>query len=177
MSLYAVLTSLRHLGINVRTGGRSAFSLNSSSLLWFARKASRLSLAHALFLVAIVGGLWFPDLPDTLPISLSLFWEPARILATGILAVWLLSNFDLRSNAFRKWAIVAVVAWQGLDSLSDLLQALDFVVPDILAWGFYFKFLLLASALSLPITLLLVYFVRVRRPSTKAPTTHHNEEN
>ena len=88
-------------------------------LLWFARRASRLSLAHALFLVAIVGGLWFPDFPDSLPILLGLIWEPAWILAAGIPAVWLLSNFDLRSKSFRKWSVVAVIAWQGLEFLSD----------------------------------------------------------
>ncbi len=138
-------------------------------LLWFARRASRLSLAHALFLVTIVGGLWFPDLPDALPIFLALFWEPAWILVAGILAVWLLSSFDLRRYAFRKWSVVAVVAWQGLDFLSDLLQALDLVVFGILAWGLYLEFLMLASALLFPLTLLLVYLVRVRQPPAEVP--------
>lgn len=136
-------------------------------LLWFARGASRLSLAHALFLVTIVGGLWFPDLPNSLPIFLSLFWDPVWILATGILAVWLISNFDLGSESFRKWSVVAVVAWQGLEFLSDLLQALNVLGLGRLAYSLYFEFLVLAFALSFPLTLLLVYFVRVRQSPDK----------
>ena len=36
-------------------------------LLWFARRAARLSPAHAFFLVFIIGGLTLPDLPESLP--------------------------------------------------------------------------------------------------------------
>ena len=35
-------------------------------LLWFARQASRLSLAHAFFLVLVIGGLTLPGPPESL---------------------------------------------------------------------------------------------------------------
>jgi len=61
-------------------------------LLWFARRASRISLAHAFFLVFIVGGLALPDLLESLPFYFEWLWQ----LAGSILAVWLLANFDVQ---------------------------------------------------------------------------------
>ena len=70
-------------------------------LLWYARRASRFSLAHAYFLVFIAGGITLPYFrAEELPI----YARPLLELAGGVLAVWLLANFDVRGPLFRRSA-------------------------------------------------------------------------
>ncbi len=127
-------------------------------LLWFARQASRLSLAHAFFLVVVVGGLPLYD-SDSLPFYFGWLWG----LATGVLSVWLLANFDLRGHAFRRRSAVVVVALAGVGFLPLGLavgrggEMAAFFFPVLALF-----FLMLAFSFLLP--LLLVYLVRVRQP-------------
>ena len=122
-------------------------------LLWFARRASRLSLPHAFFLVFIVGGLTLPDLPE----SLSLYFKWLWGLAASILAVWLLANFDMRGPLFRRSVAAAVVVLAGLVYLPLLLGPTLFFLQRVVL------------LLLFPLQLLLTYLVRVRQPHSRRP--------
>ncbi len=138
-------------------------------LLWFARQASRLSLAHAFFLAAVVGGLTLYDDYDYLPFRW--LWG----LATSVLAVWLLANFDLRGHAFRRRSAVVVVALAGVGFLPLGLavsrggEVAAFFFPVVA-----FSFLVVAFFFLLP--LLLVYLVRVRQPAAESPPAPLSEQ-
>ena len=121
-------------------------------LLWYARRASRFSVAHAYFLVFIAGGI---TLPYFLAEELPIYARELLKLAGGVLAVWLLANFDLRSPAFRRLAAIVVVALNGLLYLSLSVSAvlLETVLFAVLAFW---------------LPLLLVYLVRVRHPAPAA---------
>lgn len=121
-------------------------------LLWFARRASRTSLAHAFFLVFIIGGLTLPDLPESLPSYVEWLWR----LAASILAVWLLSNFDVRGLWFHRSAAIVVVVLGGLAYLPLLWLPL-FFLPDSVVLLLLF-----------PLQPVLIYLVRVRRPAAEA---------
>ena len=116
-------------------------------MLWFARRASRASLAHAFFLVFIVGGLTLPDFPGSLPFYVEWLWR----IAGSILAVWLLANFDVRGPYFRRSAAAAVVVLAGLVYVPLLPFPLS--LAEIIV-------LLLFS-----LQLAIIYLVRVRRPT------------
>lgn len=123
-------------------------------LLWFARQASRLSLAHAYFLVFVVGGV-LPDLPDSLPLLLGWLWG----LLSNVLAVWLLANFDLRGPGFRRWSVGIILGLKVLVLMPHLaLGSGDTAYPLLFLLGTVFATLL-------PIAL--VYLVRVRRPDAQ----------
>lgn len=141
--------------------------------LWFARQASRLSLAHAFFLVGIVGGLTLHDYYDSLPRYIG--WVLG--LATSVLAVWLLANFDMRAHTFRRRSAIVVVALTVVGSLQLALTGVGFL-PFALAGSrgaelaaFILAFILLETAFLFPLLLLLllVYLVRVRQPATEVP--------
>ena len=133
-------------------------------LLWFARQASRLSLAHAFFLVAVVGGLTLYDDYDYLPFYFVWLWG----LATSVLSVWLLANFDLRGHVFRRRSAVVVVALAGVGFLPLGLavsrggEGAAFFFP-VVAFSF------LVVAFSFLLLLLLIYLVRVRQPAVEVP--------
>ena len=132
--------------------------------LWFARQASRLSLAHAFFLVVVVGGPTLYDNYDSLPFYFGWLWG----LATSVLAVWLLANFDLRGHAFRRRSVVVVIALTGVGFLPLALAASHWSTT----YGFYGRSLLLSPLFPLVyflLTLLLVYLVRVRQPAAGGP--------
>ena len=142
-------------------------------LLWFARRASVHSLAHAFFLVVVVGGLTLPDLPDALPFYLGWLWQ----LAARVLAVWFLANFDLRSHAFRRRSVVVVVALESLGILLPLVLALSGVALNRTTDHIRLSDLLLAASVFFFILpLLLIYFVRVRQSPAKVPLTPPKEE-
>lgn len=135
--------------------------------LWFARQASRLSLAHAFFLVGVVEGLTLHDYYDSLP----LYFGWLLGLATSVLAVWLLANFDLRGHTFRRRSAIVVVALTGVGSLPLALTGVGFL-PLALAGSrglALAAFILLETALLFPLLLLLllVYLVRVRQPTAE----------
>lgn len=139
-------------------------------LLWFARQASRLGLAHAFFFVIAAGGLTLHNYYYYLP----LYFGWLLGLATSVLAVWLLANFDLRGHTFQRRSAIVVVALTGLTGVGYLRFALDasreaavmasfFLPMYVFFLPVYVTFFLL---LLLP---LLVYLVRVRQPATGIP--------
>ena len=140
--------------------------VNLVLLLWFARRASRLSLSHAFFLVVVVGGLSMPDLLEALPF----YYVWLLRMAASVLAVWLLANFDLRSRAFRRRSAVGLVALEGLGVLMPLVLALSGVTINRSTDHTLLSVLLLAASVFFFILpLVLVYLVRVRHPQTKVP--------
>ena len=140
-------------------------------LLWFARQASRLSLAHAFFLVAVVGGLTLHHDRDYLPFYFVWLWG----LATSVLSVWLLANFDLRGHAFRRRSAVVVVALAGVGFLPlGLAVSRGGEVPAFLLPVLAFPFLVVVFSFLL--LLLLVYLVRVRQPAAGVPSAPLSEQ-
>ena len=123
-------------------------------LLWFARQASKLSLAHAYFLVFVVGGV-LPDLPDSLPLLLGWLWG----LLSNVLAVWLLANFDLRGPGFRWWSVGIILGLK-------VLVLIPFLVFDAGDTAYPLLFLM-GSVLAVLLPIALVYLVRVRRPDAQ----------
>ena len=144
----------------------TTFLLYALPLLWFARRASRTSLAHAFFLVFIVGGLTLPDLPKSLPFYLGWLWG----LGGNLISIWLLANFDLYGLRFRRFVSIAVVVLAGVPFLPLLWTPI------------FFPVIRLISLLQFPLQLALIYLVRVRRPPVEAglvpdvPTTSKGDE-
>ena len=172
VSLYAMLAGYDSLASEFVVAMLHAL-VSVVLLLWFARRASVHSLAHAFFLVVVVGGLTLPDLPDALPFYLGWLWQ----LAARVLAVWLLANFDLRSHAFRIRSVIVFVALNGLGVLSGLVLVSSGVAMGRYAVDAPYAFLQVAmSVLSFLLPLLFVYLVRVRHPQTKVPPATPREE-
>ena len=120
--------------------------------LWFARQASRASLAHAFFVVFIIGGPSLPNLPESLPFYFEWLWG----FAGDLLAVWLLANFETYGLWFRRSATVALVV-------------LEWLVYLPLLWLPLFLPIQTAVLLILfPLQLFLIYILRVRRPAAEA---------
>ena len=164
--------------------------LSLAITLWFARKASRLSLRHAYFLV-MIGTLAFPvgdgpirtlvfpgfSLGIGLGISratealifavLGLAESFLIVLPLALLGVWLLGNFTSRSPTFQRRAIAGLFAYMAL--LSAVLPAavilfFEPTVGEIAITAGVMVFGVLVIAALFP----LIYMVRVR---TQAPTT------
>ncbi len=137
-------------------------------LLWFARQASMLSLAHAFFVVFIIGGLTLPALPEPLPFYFDCLWR----LAASVVAVWLLAEFEVRGTRFRQLATVAVVGGSALLYLELYLGSLFHPEVSLIAlWWFPLQGII--AYLLFPLQLVLIYLVRVRHPAAEPePPTH-----
>ena len=146
-------------------------------VLWFARRASGISLAHAFFIAAMVFSLPLSRLFEV-DLLQSADETPLRVLAsaavngiwatlsisTTLAAVWMLGEFDRRGAAFRKRAAMAlfgmraalgvggaaVAASRGVESIA---QDTPLAVGIIVGWG---------------ATIALVYLVRERRAAPGA---------
>ena len=140
-------------------------------LFWFARQASRLSLAHAYFLFLVLKAyslitvvitalnVWLFDL---VPVGLLIALTFATVLGLGFLLAWLLGNFESRPRL--RWLAVGLllaahvvsVVWEprGVAFFQDRLAFAQFLV-------------------ALVIPLVLIYLVRVRDP---APPAEHPED-
>ena len=142
--------------------------------LWFARSASKISIAHAFFITALV--FTFPlsrlliessiGQSERLsqPLALSAVTATTAMAAlsivTNLAAVWLLGNFDRRGAAFNARAAAAlfgIKAAIGVAAAIPLLARGDAAIagdaPTLIVfagWG---------------VTLVLVYLLRVRRPA------------
>ena len=136
-------------------------------LLWFARQASRISLAHAFLLIALAVGTSFPsvrslDLLDS-PFGVAILSAEAIGLASILLAVWALAHFDGLDRRMRTCSIVALFALSGL----RFAALVGIGIAPLIAQGDYmeaarsmsiFFVAILPSALMLGLT----YLVRVR---------------
>ena len=168
------LLLIRHEQFIYSASGRFLVSelLTMLLVLWFARRASRISLAHAFFIAALAFSLPLSRLFETVTLQGAI--ETPRVLASAavnggwaalsisatLAAVWMLGEFDRRGMAFRKRAAAAlfgtraalgvggaaVAASQGV---AGIAQDAPLAVGVIVGWG---------------ATLALVYLVRERRP-------------
>ena len=137
-------------------------------LLLFARKASRISLPHAFFIVAFVSfaasPIQRPGLDEPLALALSLTAAPFVGLLLALVKVWLLGDFDRRSAAFRRNAIGATVA---ATLAGGWAQS---VIPLLPSGGLTAGSAAFVGQVWSELALLLVYFVlayllRVRQPA------------
>lgn len=153
--------------------------------LWFARQASRSSLAHAFFLVLvsglIAGGgnpaqgfveLWMLKLTEFRATmgTVTLLVSFTSYIAAGLLGVWLLSNFERRGPVFRRRTIYGMLAFEGYLWLHAWLvvmavfgwSALTYLDEWLIWRAFLVSFGTDMAIIAL--TLALVYLVRVRQP-------------
>jgi len=158
--------------------------------LWFARRASRLSLRHAYFLV-MIGTLAFA--PGDGPVRTLLWSLPLDsllgitastaagitsvigqaenlvvVLPLAVLGVWLLGNFTLRSPMFQWRTIAGLFAYMALLSAVLPTAVLFFLSPTLSEIAFIvgsMAFGVLVIAAPFP----LIYLVRVREPTPTTP--------
>ena len=149
-------------------------------LLWFARRASRISLPHAFFLIALTSFVAPPasrGSPDAaIALAFSMAVGAVIALTLALAKVWLLGNFDRRDAAFRRNAIAALIAAALLSgwarSIVPLLlsgeggEALQAHVPfaGLITGGIAFAYQAVTGLALLFVYFALVYFVRERRP-------------
>ena len=163
-----------------------ALALYLPVTLWFARQASRSSLAHAFFLVLVVelvagGGnpagrfvdAWIYELSGS-SLDMSIVSGLASFtfyLAAGALGVWLLGSFELRGSVFRRRAVYGALACDGYGWLHPgliVLAVYGWSAPTHLdQWHLWLAFLGLLGAYvaTIALTLALVYLARARQPS------------
>lgn len=137
-------------------------------LLLFARKASRISLPHAFFIVAFALFAASPieraSTSETLALALSLTVVPVAGLLLALVKVWLLGDFDRRSAAFRRNAIGATVA---ATLASGWAQSVIPMLPSdgLTAGSAAFIGQVWTELALLLVYFALVYFLRVRQPA------------
>ncbi len=143
--------------------------------LWFAREASRISLAHAFLLVALTSGVGSSIL--SVVSRLRLEWDflspyDLAVVAgsvvigvwTTLLSIWALAHFDVLSSESRTRVVVLLLAL-GAFAATPYVH----VVREIEA-GDYATAMLVVATLALPtvvftlIVLGLTYLLRVRQP-------------
>ena len=150
--------------------------------LWFAREASRFSLAHAFLVIALSGSTagysillvpvllasWTltPTFRDTSDAALQL---GAAVLGTAItvLSIWALANFDGMGRRLRRRSLAALLALHAVTSPSSVAGN----VVDYVEAGNYIRAALTAALGLAAVTVFtlfvlgLTYLVRVRRPA------------
>ena len=159
------------------------------ALLWFARQASRLSLTHALFLVAFASLTLFGPVHMTHSKSPGIFeaYIPfvvggAITLSVMLLKVWLLGNFDMRGPGFRRNAVIGLVTATILSGYVRVLIGELFGFGDGLYWNMLpvlgavyevaaFVATTALDLLTLFVLFALVYVVRVRQSAVDARST------
>ncbi len=150
--------------------------------LWFAREASRISLAHAFLFVALTvatGSLVTPftiawmDLREGYDLSLAMavvgnaaFW--IMLVVTAILiSIWALTTFDGMGRTTRRRVIIALLALGALDAF------LIGPISQLTVHGYRYAIdvgLHLAGALIVTLIILgLTYLVRLRHPTGPPP--------
>ena len=153
--------------------------------LWFAREASRFSLAHAFLVIALSGStagysilllpvlLAFrtlaPTSRDTSDVALQL---GTAVLGTAItvLSIWALANFDGMGRRLRRRSLVALLALGVLHAVTSPSGVAGDVV-DYVEMGNYMSAALVAAISLLGVTVFtlivlgLTYLLRVRQPA------------
>ena len=158
----------------------AGFIVTLPLLFWFARRASRFSLAHAFFLFLVMekyglAALLAPWIVDLVPWDLLspvlLLISLAFSFVMGFLLAWLLGNFESRSDAFRKrvvgvlLAVYVVFSASGQVELVVSLFSRDTSLLEALASDLA-GLLLPSTFVILPLAL--IYLARVRQPAPAA---------
>ena len=156
------------------------------ALLWFARQVSRLSLAHAYFLVAftMLARTGFVQSQDTFTgffdLYAGLLTGFGIALCVALLKVWLLGNFDERGAEFRRNGVIGLVVATVIAGYVGVLisQILGFgegqfsaISPllDVVAGLFAFNVLTGLTLLEPFVVVVLVFLLRVRSSRAEEP--------
>ncbi len=147
--------------------------------LWFAREASRISLTHAFFLVALTvgGGASILSLVRGNWNQLGVYGSATVVgdvilgIAITLFSIWALAHFDVLRRASRRRTVMALLA---LGVLGAVLRALGLYgySGDYRGLPITVGVILLFSAVFTLIILGLTYLLRVRRP-TEPPNGLH----
>ncbi len=155
---------------------RAIISVLSTMILalWFARSASKLSLAHAFFIIALVFTFPMSDLltegyvrqsarpsePLVLSAVMAATAMAALSIVTNLAAVLLLGNFDRRGAAFNKRAAAALF---GIKAAIGVTAAIPLIALGAAAFALDAPTLIIFAGWG--VTLALVYLLRVRQPA------------
>ena len=144
--------------------------------LWFARSASKLSLAHAFFIIALVFTFPMSDLltegyvrqsarpsePFVLSAVMAATAMAALSIVTNLAAVLLLGNFDRRGAAFNTRAAAALF---GIKAAIGVTAAIPLIALGAAAFALDAPTLIIFAGWG--VTLALVYLLRVRQPAPR----------
>ena len=150
--------------------------------LWFAREASRISLAHAFLVIALSGlTAGSPILhllyvlavlmlaPTSMDTSYAMFQLGIAVLGTAItvLSVWALANFDIMGLRSRRRSLVALLTLGVLyATVIYASSAVSYVQEgNYLRAALTVALSLLAATVVTLIALRLTYLLRVRQPA------------
>lgn len=142
--------------------------------LWFARSASKLSLAHAFFIIALVFTFPLSDLltegyvrqsarpsePLVLSAVMAATAMAALSIVTNLAAVLLLGNFDRRGAAFNTRAAAALF---GIKAAIGVAAAIPLIAGGGAAFALDAPTLIIFAGWG--VTLALVHILRVRQPA------------
>ena len=197
--IFPTEANLTIVGRTLSIGGLASL-LGILVLLWFARRASRLSLMHAAFLLVYASLSFVGSLTGSRVSGGSYFPYYGNLLAGGaiwvavVLAkVWLLGNFDRRGARFHRDAVIGLLATVILSGyarvlIADLIGYAEGPYLAILPWlDVVFGLAAFAVTTVYELAMLLalwglVYLVRVRQPTAdaepelEAPTASPGEE-
>ena len=140
--------------------------------LWFARSASKLSLAHAFFIIALVFTFPLSDLltegyvrqsarpsdPLVLSAVMAAMGMAALSIVTNLAAVLLLGNFDRRGAAFNTRAAAALF---GIKTAIGVAAAIPLIALGGAAFALDAPTLIIFAGWG--VTLALVYLLRARQ--------------
>ena len=177
-----------------------ALLLEILALLWFARRASRLSLMHAVFLLVYSSLTVVSPVTGSTISGINTYLLLASFLARGAITltvmlakVWLLGNFDRRGARFHRDAVIGLLATFILSGyarvvIADLIGYAEgpyLAVLPLLDVVFGLAAFAATTVFQLAMLLALfalVYLVRVRPPTAdaepepEAPTAAPGEE-
>ena len=190
---------LANFGRTLSIGG-VALLLEILALLWFARRASRLSLMHAAFLLvfsslSVIGSVTGSRVSgvNSYLLLVSFLAGGAIGVTVALAKVWLLGNFDRRGARFHRDAVIGLLATVILSGYARVLIAnlIGYAEGPYLAilplLGVMIGLAAFAATTVFELAFLLalwglVYLVRVRQPTAdaepepEAPTAAPGEE-
>ena len=161
--------------------------------LWFAREASRISLAHAFLVIALsvptagssilfllsILAIWTLS-PTSRDTSYAAFQLGVAVLGTviAVFSVWVLANFESMDRLLRRRSLVALLALGVLHTTVTHARS----VVDYVEVGNYMMAALVAAISLLAVTVFtlfvlgLTYLVRVRQPTERPTAVNAHEE-
>ncbi len=153
-------------------------------LVVFARRASRLSLTHAFFLFLVFQATPAVDLILTVssiydqiasPLALEFRWllffpltQGFNLVEACVLA-WLLGNFILRGELFRRQTVLVLFALVVAGWMHVVVPSWD---SPLIFWRWLLEGVAEAIVLGTILPLALIYLVRVRRPTPAVGTVN-----
>ena len=164
---FAMLDQLPSRSLTVLAARSAALAVLFPAVqLWFAREASRISLPHAFFLIALtIGGgaslfsLWWGFDVDRIGAygAAALVGSAVLGVMVAVFGIWGLANFDGLGRESRRRTVLALLALGTISAAVAVVEAHRGDFPGLpVRVG--------SALLSILIVLGLTYVVRVRRP-------------